>query len=305
MGRQTYCGIPGSFRTALGVLGRLTALVSLGCLAAAAQAASPVWAIHGDHNTVYLAGSVHVLKANDSALPAAFDRAYAGSQTLVMELDLGKVDQSAAATWMLQNGMLPEGKTLRQVVGDTRYQRISTEAERLGLPMEALGQLQPWVLGLQLTEVQYAKEGFDPEAGVEQQLEHRAQSDGKPTAGLETLDQQLGFFQTLTNDQQNKFLDLTLDDLHEVDTEFQQVIGAWRRGDTDKLAALLSEEYKEFPALYQLLVTQRNRSWEPQIQRYLHDSHNYFVVVGALHLVGQGGLLELLRKDGFKIEQLN
>ena len=285
-------------------LGCLSALVSLGCLSAA-QAASPVWAIHGDHNTVYLAGSVHVLKASDSALPAAFDRAYAGSQTLVMELDLGKVDQSAAATWMLQNGMLPEGKTLRQVVGDTRYQRISTEAERLGLPMEALGQLQPWVLGLQLTEVQYAKEGFDPEAGVEQQLEHRAQSDGKPTAGLETLDQQLGFFQTLTNDQQNKFLDLTLDDLHEVDTEFQQVIGAWRRGDADKLAALLSDEYKEFPALYQLLVTQRNRSWEPQIQRYLHDSHNYFVVVGALHLVGQGGLLELLRKDGFKIEQLN
>ena len=288
----------------MGSLGCLSALVSLGCLSAA-QAASPVWAIHGDHNTVYLAGSVHVLKANDSALPAAFERAYAGSQTLVMELDLGKVDQSAAATWMLQNGMLPEGKTLRQVVGDTRYQRISTEAERLGLPMEALGQLQPWVLGLQLTEVQYAKEGFDPEAGVEQQLEHRAQSDGKPTAGLETLDQQLGFFQTLTNEQQNKFLDLTLDDLHEVDTEFQQVIGAWRRGDADKLAALLSEEYKEFPALYQLLVTQRNRSWEPQIQRYLHDSHNYFVVVGALHLVGQGGLLELLRKDGFKIEQLN
>ena len=248
---------------------------------------------------------MHLLKANDSALPAAFDRAYTGSQTLVMELDLGKVDPSAAATWMLQNGMLPEGKTLRQVVGDARYQRLSTEAERLGLPLEVLGQLQPWVLGLQLTELEYTKEGFDPEAGVEQQLEHRAQSDGKPTAGLETLDQQLGFFQTLTIDQQNRFLDLTLDDLHEVDAEFQQVVGAWRSGNADKLAALLTQEYKEFPALYQLLVTQRNRSWEPQIQHYLHDSRNYFVVVGALHLVGQGGLLELLRKDGFKIEQLN
>ncbi len=292
MGRQTLFG---PFWVALGLLGGLNWV----------HAASPVWAIHGDHNTVYLAGSVHLLKANDSALPAAFDRAYSGSQTLVMELDLGKVDQMAAATWMLQNGMLPEGKTLRQVVGDARYQRISTEAERLGLPLEVLGQLQPWVLALQLTELQYAKEGFDPEAGVEQQLEHRAQSDGKPTAGLETLDQQLGFFQTLTIDQQNKFLDLTLDDLHEVDTEFQQVIGSWRSGNADKLAALLSQEYKEFPALYQLLVTQRNHSWEPQIQRYLHDSHNYFVVVGALHLVGQGGLLDLLRKDGFKIEQLN
>ena len=292
MGRQTLIG---TFWVALSLLGSLSW----------AHAASPVWVIHGDHNTVYLAGSVHLLKANDSALPAAFERAYSGSQTLVMELDLAKVDQTAAAAWMLQNGMLPEGKTLRQVVGDARYQRLSTEAERLGLPLEVLGQLQPWVLGLQLTELEYTKEGFDPEAGVEQQLEHRAQSDGKPTAGLETLDQQLGFFQTLTIEQQNKFLDLTLDDLHEVDTEFQQVVGAWRRGDADKLAALLSQEYKEFPALYQLLVTQRNRSWEPQIQRYLHDSHNYFVVVGALHLVGQGGLLELLRKDGFKIEQLN
>jgi uncharacterized protein len=284
---------------------RILTLGVLSCLTAPGHAASPVWAIHGDHNTVYLAGSVHLLKANDSALPAAFERAYTGSQTLVMELDLGKVDQTAAAAWMLQNGMLPDGKTLRQVVGDARYQRLSTEAERLGLPLEVLGQLQPWVLGLQLTELQYTKEGFDPEAGVEQQLEHRAQSDGKPTAGLETLDQQLGFFQTLTIEQQNKFLDLTLDDLHEVDTEFQLVVGAWRRGDADKLAALLSQEYKEFPALYQLLVTQRNRSWEPQIQRYLHDNRNYFVVVGALHLVGQGGLLELLRKDGFKIEQLN
>ena len=292
MGRQTFLG---TFWVALGLLGCLNW----------AQAASPVWAIHGDHNTVYLAGSVHLLKANDSALPAAFDRAYAGSQTLVMEIDLGKVDQSSAAAWMLQNGVLPEGKTVRDVVGEARYQRISTEAQRLGLPLDMLQQFQPWVLGLQLTELAYAKEGFDPEAGVEQQLERRAQSDGKPTVGLETLDQQLGFFETLTIDQQNKFLDLTLDDLHEVDSDFRQVIGSWRAGDAAKLAALLSEEYQKFPALYQLLVTQRNHSWEPQIQRYLHDSHNYFVVVGSLHLVGQGGLLELLRKDGYKIEQLN
>ena len=292
MGRQTLFG---PFWVALGLFGCLNG----------AQAASPVWAIHGDHNTVYHAGSVHLLKANDSALPAAFDRAYAGSQTLVMEIDLGKVDQSSAAAWMLQNGVLPEGKTLHDVVGEARYQRISTEAQRLGLPLEMLQQFQPWVLGLQLTELEYTKEGFDPEAGVEQQLERRAQSDGKATAGLETLDQQLGFFQTLTADQQNKFLDLTLDDLHEVDSDFRQVIGSWRAGDAAKLAALLSEEYQKFPALYQLLVTQRNRSWEPQIQRYLHDNHNYFVVVGSLHLVGQGGLLELLRKDGYKVEQLN
>ena len=79
----------------------------------APHAASPVWAIHGDHNTVYLAGSVHLLKASDSALPAGFDRAYRGSRELVMELGLGKVDPMEAAGWMMEHGMLPEGTTLR------------------------------------------------------------------------------------------------------------------------------------------------------------------------------------------------
>jgi len=298
VGRITCRGI-----LRLGVLGCLTALGFPGY--PTAFAASPVWAIHGDHNTVYLGGSVHLLKASDSALPAAFDRAYSGSQSLVMELDMGKVDAMSAAGWMAEHGMLPAGKNLHQSVGDARYQRISTEAARLGLPMEMLDSFQPWVLGLQLMELQYAKDGFDAQSGVEQQLEHRAQADRKPTAGLETLEQQLGFFEALTADQQNKFLDLVLNDLHDTDSDTQQVITAWRVGDAGKLASLLSEEYQQFPALYQSLVTQRNRSWEPQIQQFLHGSHNYFVVVGALHLVGQGGLLELLRKDGYKVEQLN
>jgi uncharacterized protein YbaP (TraB family) len=280
----------------------LLALGLLGCLTA--HAASPVWVIHGDHNTVYLAGSVHLLKATDSALPTAFDRAYTGSRTLIMELDLGKVDPMAAATWMAGHGMLPAGSDLKTVIGAARYQRVSTEAARLGVPMEMINQFAPWVLGLQLMELQYQKDGFDPESGVEQQLEHRAQADSKPTAGLETLEEQLGFFEALTPDQQAKFLDLVLNDLHDVDSDTQAVVTAWRAGDAAKLAALLSDEYKQFPALYRSLVTERNKRWEPQIAQLLHDKDNYFVVVGALHLVGDGGLLELMRKDGFKVEQL-
>ena len=296
MGRKTCRGL-----FALGLLGCLTLCLTV---CPTAQAASPVWAIHGDHNTVYLAGSVHLLKANDSALPPAFDRAYTGSHTLIMELDLGKVDPTAAATWMAEHGMLPAGSDLKTVIGAARYQRVSAEATRLGVPMEMVGQFAPWVLGLQLMELQYAKDGFDAESGVEQQLEHRAQTDSKATEGLETLQEQLGFFEALTPEEQGKFLDLVLNDLHDVDSDTQKVITAWRAGDAPKLAALLSDEYKQFPALYRSLVTERNKRWEPQIAKLLHDKDNYFVVVGALHLVGDGGLLELMKKDGFKVEQL-
>ncbi len=283
MGRKTCCWV-----LALGLLRCLTAL-----------AASPVWAIHGDHNTVYLAGSVHLLKANESALPSAFDRAYAGSHTLVMELDLGKVDPTAAAGWMMEHGMLTEGKDLHAIIGDERYRRVSTEAARLGLPMEMANQLAPWVLGLQLMELQYAQLGFDS------QSEHRAQADGRPTMGLETMTEQLGLFEALTPQEQAKFLDLVVTEMRDVGSDTQAVIAAWRAGDAAKLAALLGDEYKSFPTLYRSLVTERNRRWVPQIEKLLHDKDNYFVVVGALHLVGPGGLLELLRQDGFKPEQLN
>jgi uncharacterized protein YbaP (TraB family) len=82
-------------------------------------------------------------------------------------------------------------------------------------------------------------------------------------------------------------------------------VSAWRTGDGAKLAALLSNEYKSFPNLYRLLVSDRNKRWVPQIEKLLHGNQDYFVVVGALHLVGDGGLLELMRRDGFKPEALN
>jgi uncharacterized protein YbaP (TraB family) len=281
-------------------------LLALGLLSSlTAHAGSPVWAIHGDHNTVYLAGSVHLLKATDSRLPPAFDRAYGGSKALVMELDVSKVDPMQAAGWMMEHGMLKEGTTLRATIGEDRYRRVSAEAERLGVPMEAADMLEPWALGLQLLEMQYMQLGFDPQRGVEQQLQHRAQTDGKPISGLETMDEQLGVLQGMSYPDQARFLDMIVTEMHDVDKETQSVVTAWRTGDAAKLAALLSDEYKSFPALYRLLVTDRNKRWVPQIEKLLHGNQDYFVVVGALHLVGDGGLLDLMRRDGYKADALN
>jgi len=279
---------------ALGLLGSLTA-----------HAGSPVWAIHGDHNTVYLAGSVHLLKANDSRLPAAFDRAYGGSKALVMELDVSKVDPMEAASWMMEHGMLKEGTTLRATIGEDRYRRVTAEAGRLGVPMEAADMLEPWALGLQLIEMQYMQLGFDPQQGVEQQLQVRAAADGKPISGLETLDEQLGVLQGMSYADQARFLDMIVTEMHDGGKETQSVVTAWRTGDEAKLAALLSDEYKSFPALYRLLVSERNKRWVPQIEKLLHANQDYFVVVGALHLVGDGGLLDLMRRDGYKAESVN
>jgi len=146
---------------------------------------------------------------------------------------------------------------------------------------------------------------MDPQQGVEEQLVHRAQADGKPTAGLETLDEELGGLEALSREDQLRLLDQTLSELQEGPEQLHQVLAAWRHGNAARLAALLAREYRSFPALYRPLVTARNQRWLAQIEQLATGQENCLVVVGALHLVGDGGLLELLRKDGFTPVQLN
>jgi len=275
----------------------------LGCLSA--QAASPVWAVRGSHNVVYLAGSIHMLPADDAALPAGFTRAYADSTRLVMELDLGKFDPMEAMTWMMDHGTLPAGTTLRSLLGEQRYGRVSGAAAGLGVPMTGLDTLAPWVVGIEITDAAYEHEGFDAEQGVEEQLLRLAQADHKPTAGLETLPEELGSLSSLSSADQIRMLDQTVDELKDLKSEMREVTGAWRTGDGTRLAALLSSEYNTFPSLYKPLVTDRNRRWLPQVEQLLKAKDNTLVVVGALHLVGDGGLLELLRRKGYTITQLS
>jgi uncharacterized protein YbaP (TraB family) len=279
------------------------ALSLFGCLGA--HAAGPVWAIHGAHNTVYLAGSVHALPENDSTLPAAFDRAYRDSTKLVMEIDLAKFDPAEEGGWMAEHGTLPPGTHLRSLVGEQTYARVTAAAAQLGLPMVALDHQTPWLVGIELSEHAYENAGFSAEQGVEEQLLTRVQTDGKATAGLETVSEQLTGLSQLSREDQVRMLEQAMDDLKDLQGEMKDIVAAWRRGDADRMAALLSSEYEAFPALYRPLVTVRNERWLPQIEALLKGGDNVMVVVGALHLVGKGGLLELLRKDGYTATQLN
>jgi uncharacterized protein len=268
------------------------------CLSAQAQ--SPVWAIRGIHNTVYLAGSVHLLKTGESSLPPAFERAYTSAKALVMEVDVDELDSPQAQSLLLEKGMFADGATLRTSIGEARYARVATEAARLGLPIEGLEPFEPWAVALTLTQLEYAQLGFDPEEGVEKQLGRRAHRDGKKISGLETIEEQINILAHLSATDQTSFLEQTVDELKDTDRDTHEILAAWRSGNAAKLAALMSAEYAKSPSLYRALVTNRNRRWLPQIERLLKDDQDYLVVVGALHLIGDGGLLQLAKAEGFE-----
>jgi uncharacterized protein YbaP (TraB family) len=269
-----------------------------------AHADSPVWAIKGAHNTVYLAGSVHLLRKTDAKLPAAFDKAYADASALVMEIDMDDLDPMQAQGWMLENGLYGEEGSLSETIGKARFEKVEQQTNELGLPVEAVERFKPWMAAMTLAQLQLVKLGFDPESGVEKQLQLHAQGDRKEITGFETVQEQLGLLNDLSTADQIKFLDLTLEEMREMQGETDDLLAAWRSGNAQKLSALLGKEYSVAPALYSTLVAGRNRKWIPRIETLLKSDKNYMVVVGTLHIVGKGGLLDLLKADGFSSRQL-
>jgi len=288
-------------RRAFAVLATLLGLL----LAGPALADAPVWALRGEHNTVYLAGSVHLQKRADAGLPANLRRAYASAGSVVLELDLDDLDPTAAQSWVLQHGVLDDGRHLRDVVGADVYARTGAAADSIGVPVAMLDRFEPWTAALTLVQLRYAALGYDPDAGIDQQIEAVAQRDGKPVRGLETLDEQLGALDGLSYADQSRFLAMTVDELDTMDEETDQLLAAWRAGDSRELARILGEEYERFPQLYRALVTDRNRRWMDRIAPLLHEERDVLIVVGALHLVGRDGLLELARSRGWQPREVH
>jgi uncharacterized protein YbaP (TraB family) len=261
-----------------------------------------VWSVKGAHNTVYLLGSVHFLNASEK-LPASVDAAYADAEKLVMEIDLDDLDPSEMHQATLELGLLPEGQTLETHLGPAVYAKVAAHARALGVEPALINRFRPWFAGLTLVQVHLMKMGLDPNAGVEQRLAARAARDQKPIEGFETIREQLGLLASLPDKQQREFLLYSVEDAERASREIDALIAAWRRGDAEALGALLSEGYEQYPDLYRPLTIERNRKWLADLTDLLDDRDDYLVIVGALHLVGDGSVVELLREKGYKVTQ--
>ena len=293
-------------RFATGMLARLTAATLCWCVAAIALADGghhSFWSAKGAHNTVYLLGSVHVLKPADSDLPPDSLRAYDNSKALVMELDLNNISPESLLGTDLSDEMLPQGQTLAEALGPSVYGKFVTHLQSLGVEPEFFSQFQPWFAAISLEQLELARLGFESGSGVDEQFAARAQSDHKPIIALETIEQQLGIFAHLSLDEQRRFMLYTLEDADDTAGATDAVISAWRNGDTKSLEHLLSESYAQYPELFRVLTTDRNRAWLPVITGLLHEDQDYLVIVGALHLVGRDGLIQLLQQQGYQVVQ--
>ncbi len=257
-----------------------------------------LWELHGKHNTVYLLGSIHVLRPSDYPLAPAVLEAYANSKSVVMEINLAEMDSQDVQSEMLSSAMLPEGKSLPDILGSRRYARAQSLAHDVGVELSTFDQFAPWFAAEAISQLQLMQLGFQPESGVEMYFADRARTDGKSLSGLETAHDQIALFQGLSMDAQADYLVTSLEQAHELPKEVDDMVHAWQRGDVAWFATEMASEFGKDPALYQSVLAARNRKWVPEIEALLNDDKNYLVIVGTGHLVGRDSVIDLLKRDG-------
>lgn len=285
----------------------VAALGSLLCLLSASTWAEPAaWRVTGaGESELWLLGSVHYLRQQDYPLPSNIDTLYQHADVIVMELDLDDLDALSVQGSFVGAGMLPPGSSLETVLTPSVYDLALTRSAEFGLDLTFMARFEPWLVAITLMDLGMNALGFNASQGLEQHLLRRAASDGKEIIGLETLEDQIGVFDELSFDEQEALLLQTLNEIDSAEATMDELLDAWRNGQLDTLASELTADFEGFPTLYQRLVVDRNRNWLEALQGLLNEGGSYMVVVGALHLVGEDSVIELLEGRGLSVVPVN
>jgi uncharacterized protein YbaP (TraB family) len=283
---------------------RFLILFTILWLAAAGARALPLWEIEGTSNRIYLLGSIHFLRAQDYPLPSAIGDTLEAADIVVMELDLASLNPHDTQAVILRLATDPQGRTLETLLGDGTYRRARKLAADIDIDLASMQAFEPWYATMQISQLRLAQLGFDGSHGVEVQLLMQATLLGKKIVGLETLEAQLTVLDSLPIEDQKKFLMQTLDDAAVMDTKIDDVVSAWKAGDTKKLQRDLMDGFSDQPTLYRQLIVQRNANWTERIMDMIDAPQNYLIVVGALHLVGDDSVQRMLADKGYSTRQL-
>lgn len=285
---------------------RIVVAVLVLCASLSAQAPQKhfLWKVEdAKGGSAYLLGSLHVLSADAYPLPAAIDKAFAESRTLVEEVDLDEMNDPMQMMAALAKAMLTGGQTLDQLVSAETFAEVKKRVEAYGMPMAAIQRMKPWLVAITLMAPTLQAAGFKPELGIDKHFFDRAKEKGLERQALETLAYQLDRFDQMPPKLQEEMLKATIEDLDTQVGGVKEMVRAWATGDIDMMEKLALTAFQQSPELYQRLLSERNQNWMPHVERCLTENAGCFVVVGAAHLVGQDGLPVLLRKKGYRVTQ--
>ncbi|WP_230769404.1 TraB/GumN family protein [Sphingomonas sp. Leaf4] len=253
-----------------------------------------LWVVKDKDTTIYLFGTIHVLKPGlswfDEAVKTAFDK----SNEVVLEIPMPTPEQAQAA--VMKSAVNMTGPKLSEKLPAAERPAYAKAVADAGLPEGALEPLDPWFAASTLMLVTLQKQGYDPASGAEQTISAAAKAAGKPVTGLETLEQQFGFFDSLSDAAQVTFLTETVKELPKAGQMIDTMVADWAKGDPVALAATMNAEMVDTPELKRVLLTDRNARWAKWIEDRMARPGTVFIAVGAGHLAGDGSVQDALKR---------
>lgn len=265
------------------------------------------WKVSSPSGTAYLLGSIHFGKPEMYPLPAQVMQAYARSGALVVEADILAADPERVAQWLAAKAIYQDGSTLQQKLPPETWRRLAEAADQLQLPVQLLERQKPWFVSMSLSVLALQRNGYDDGLGIDKHFLQAAAEDKKKVIELESIQQQLALFDAFSDQEQAAMLAQTLDDIARGSEFLSDIMGAWRTGADTRLDALLNDELRKDAGgqrIYRVLLLDRNVAMSDKVAKLMRDGGTYFVVVGAGHLVGEQGIVSLLRGRGYRIERL-
>ena len=268
-------------------------------------AGAPVWKVSKADKHIFIGGTIHVLAQSDYPLPEAFNKTYNESDGLVLEVDLQGTQAPAFQQQVLTAMSYPAGESLYDKLEPDVLEELQAYCQARNIPLDNLAVFRPGMLAITLTLIELQSLGL-MDTGVDQYFNLRAINEGKHLDFLETPEQQLAFLAAMGQGKESELIRYTLMDLANLSEMMSDMKLAWRTGDLDLIYQMASVPMREkMPEIYEQLIVQRNKDWMPRINELFANEESNLLLVGALHLAGDDGLISLLKNQGYTIEQLD
>ncbi|WP_325442144.1 TraB/GumN family protein [Pararhizobium sp.] len=262
-----------------------------------------LWVVKDKDTTIYLFGTVHVLKPGLSWFDEAVKKAFDKSDQLMLEIVMPE-DQAEVAKVIMPLAIDQSGKTLSSRLDPEQLKAYQAAMASVGLPAAQFDMFEPWFPAITLSVLPLTKLGYDPNQGAEKLLTSFAKKADKPVLGLETLSEQLGFFDKLPETQQVTFLNAVVKDLDKLGPQLDKMVVLWAKGDPDGLAVSMNESMAATPELAKTLLWDRNARWADQLKARMDQPGTVFVAVGAGHLAGKHSVQDYLKERGLTAKRV-
>jgi uncharacterized protein len=266
-----------------------------------------LWRVSDADNSVYLLGSFHLLEPTDYPLSRDVDAAFADAESVVFELPPEEMASPQLGVRMGQAALRSDGTVLDDELPADTAARLAAWAATSGMNASMLQTFEPWFVALMVTIHELTRMGFDPQLGLDAHIAGLAARAQKPTSGLETGAEQIAFLDGMGREEQVQFLQEALEQTGEGAGEMRELHAAWRRGDAAAMwDGMVLDMRERYPDLYRRINVERNDRWVPELEQRLRSAgtDDTLVVVGALHLLGEDGVVEKLRARGYEVERI-